>query len=40
MTSGQFNDGEVETPVIMAVSLLTGIGEEETLEEILEAVKK
>ncbi len=40
VTSGQFNDGEVETPVIMAVSLLTGIGEEETLEEILEAVKK
>lgn len=39
VTSGKFTKGEIETPIIMAISLLTGIGEEETLNEIFESVK-
>lgn len=39
VTSGKFKKDEVSTPVVMAISLLTGIGEEETLEEILNLVK-
>ena len=39
VTSGKFSKSKVKVPVIMAISLLTGIGEEATLEEILEAVK-
>lgn len=40
VTSGQFNENEIKTPVIMAINLLIGIGEDETLEEILEACKE
>lgn len=39
VTSGKFEQGEVKTPIIMAISLLTGIGEDATLQEILDAVK-
>lgn len=40
VTSGKFKDEDVKTPVIMAINLLTGIGEEDTLQQILEAVKE
>lgn len=40
VTSGKFKASEINTPCIMAINLLTGINEEETLEQILEAVKE
>lgn len=40
VTSGKFKASEISTPCIMAINLLTGINEEETLEQILEAVKE
>lgn len=39
VTTGKFTGGEVNVPTIGAMSLLTGIGEEETLEEIVNALK-
>ncbi|SKA74101.1 PTS system, galactitol-specific IIB component [Clostridium sp. USBA 49] len=39
VTTGKFTGSEVNVPVIGAISLLTGVGEEETLEEIIEALK-
>ncbi|WP_127836791.1 PTS sugar transporter subunit IIB [Clostridium prolinivorans] len=39
VTTGKFTGSEVNVPVIGAISLLTGIGEEETLEKIIEALK-
>ncbi|NMM65187.1 PTS sugar transporter subunit IIB [Clostridium sp. P21] len=39
VTTGKFTGGEVNIPTIGAISLLTGIGEEETLEEIVNALK-
>ncbi|MFL2101070.1 PTS sugar transporter subunit IIB [Desemzia sp. FAM 23989] len=38
VTTGQF-DGKSGTPVVRALSLLTGIGQEETLEEIVGHLK-
>ncbi|MFL2075971.1 PTS sugar transporter subunit IIB [Marinilactibacillus psychrotolerans] len=34
VTTGTFG-GDVDTPVVRAISLLTGIGQEETLQEIM-----
>ena len=39
ITSGKFTDKELKTPCIMAISLLTGINQQKTLEEIYKAVK-
>jgi len=39
VTTGKFTGGEVTIPTIGAMSLLTGVGEEETIEEIVEALK-
>lgn len=39
VTTGKFTGGKVNIPVIGAISLLTGVGEEETLEEILNHLK-
>ncbi len=39
VTTGKFTGGDVKVPVIGAISLLTGIGEEDTLNEIIEALK-
>ncbi|MCO7125351.1 PTS sugar transporter subunit IIB [Sporolactobacillus shoreicorticis] len=39
VTSGQFG-GTVTVPVVTAISLLTGIGEDETIEEIMNFVKQ
>ena len=39
VTSGKFSDPDVKTPCIMAISLLTGINEEPTLQKILAALK-
>ncbi|ERI91782.1 PTS system, Lactose/Cellobiose specific IIB subunit [Clostridiales bacterium oral taxon 876 str. F0540] len=39
VTTGKFTGAEVNIPVIGAISLLTGIGEEETIEEIINALK-
>lgn len=39
VTSGMFTGGEANIPVIGAISLLTGVGEEETIEEILMHLK-
>lgn len=39
VTTGKFTGGEVTVPTIGAMSLLTGVGEEETIEEIVEALK-
>lgn len=38
VTTGQF-DGNIGTPIVRALSLLTGIGQEETLEEIVGYLK-
>lgn len=38
VTTGQFG-GEVNTPVVGGMSLLTGIGQEDTLKEIMEYLK-
>lgn len=38
VTTGQF-DGSIGTPIVRALSLLTGIGQEETLEEIVGYLK-
>ncbi|MCM3512110.1 MULTISPECIES: PTS sugar transporter subunit IIB [Bacilli] len=38
VTTGQFG-GQVNTPVIGGLSLLTGIGQENTLKEIIEHLK-
>lgn len=38
VTTGQFG-GEVDTPVVGGMSLLTGIGQEDTLKEIMEYLK-
>lgn len=39
VTTGKFTGGNVNIPVVGAISLLTGVGEEETLEEILNHLK-
>jgi Phosphotransferase system, galactitol-specific IIB component len=39
VTTGKFTGGNVDVPVIGAISLLTGMGEEETLEEIINHLK-
>ena len=39
VTTGKFTGGNVGIPVIGAISLLTGIGEEDTLEEIIAALR-
>lgn len=39
VTTGNF-DGELNVPIINGMSLLTGIGEEQVLEEILETLKQ
>ena len=39
VTTGKFTGGEVSIPSIGAISLLTGIGEEETIQEILDNLK-
>ena len=39
VTSGKFSDPDVKTPCIMAMSLLTGINEEPTLQKIVDALK-
>ncbi|ERL09467.1 PTS sugar transporter subunit IIB [Olsenella profusa] len=39
VTSGKFSDPDVKTPCIMAISLLTGIGADKTLEQIYQALK-
>lgn len=39
VTTGKYTGGTVNIPVVGAISLLTGFGEEETLEEILNHVK-
>jgi len=39
VTTGKFTGGDVNIPVVGAISLLTGIDEEETLDEILSYVK-
>jgi PTS system galactitol-specific IIB component len=38
VTTGQFG-GQVNTPVVAGLSLLTGIGKEETLKEIISYLK-
>lgn len=38
VTTGTFG-GDVDTPIVRAMSLLTGIGEEETLQEILDKLE-
>ena len=40
VTTGKFTGGTVTIPVITAISLLTGIGEEATLNQIIEQIKK
>ena len=39
VTSGKFSDPDLTTPCIMAISLLTGIGADKTLEQIYQALK-
>ena len=39
VTSGTFSDPDVKPPCIMAISLLTGINEEPTLQKIVDALK-
>lgn len=39
VTSGMFTGGSVDIPVVGAISLLTGVGEEETIQEILSHLK-
>jgi PTS system galactitol-specific IIB component len=39
VTTGTFG-GDVETPVVRAMSLLTGIGQEETLQEIIDKLEE
>ncbi|MBU2700204.1 PTS system galactitol-specific IIB component [Sporomusaceae bacterium BoRhaA] len=39
VTTGKFAGGNVNIPVIGAIALLTGIGEEETIEKIINAIK-
>lgn len=39
ITTGKFSGGDVSIPVVGAISLLTGIGEENTLDEILSHLK-
>ncbi|WP_040213445.1 PTS sugar transporter subunit IIB [Clostridium polynesiense] len=39
VTTGKFESSEVSIPIVGAISLLTGIGEEETIEEIINHIK-
>lgn len=39
VTSGKFKDPDITTPCIMAISLLTGINEEPTLQKIVAALQ-
>lgn len=39
VTTGKFTGGNVSIPVVGAISLLTGIGEENTLDEIISYLK-
>jgi len=39
VTTGKFSGGSVNVPVVGAISLLTGIGEENTLDEIISLLK-
>ena len=38
-TTGKFSDPDIKTPCIMAISLLTGINEEPTLQKIVAALQ-
>lgn len=40
VTTGVFRGGDVAVPVIGAISLLTGFGEEETMEEIVNVLRQ
>lgn len=40
VTTGKFKAADLDLPIINAVSLLTGMGEEETIKEILDILKK
>ena len=40
VTTGKFDASEITIQVIGAISLLTGVGEEETLDEIVKVLKK
>lgn len=40
VTTGKYGGDNAKIPVVSAMSLLTGIGEEETLEEIVNYAKK
>lgn len=39
VTTGKFTGGDVKIPVVGAISLLTGVGEDATLEEIISHLK-
>ncbi len=39
VTTGKFSDPDIKTPCIMAISLLTGINEEPTLQKIVAALQ-
>ena len=39
VTTGKFNDPDIKTPCIMGISLLTGIGQDKTLQQIVDALK-
>jgi len=39
VTSGMFTGGTVNIPVVSAIALLTGVGEEEAMGEILDHLK-
>ena len=39
VTTGEFDVSEVNAHIISAISLLTGVGEEETLAEIIKALE-
>ena len=39
VTSGMFTGGDVNIPVVSAIALLTGVGEEEAMQEILDHLK-
>lgn len=39
MTTGKFTGGNVSIPVIGAIALLTGIGEDAVLNQIMDAVR-
>ncbi len=40
VTTGKFQDPSIKTPIFSAISLLTGIGAEETIEKITDFLSK